>query len=97
MTDRNGSAGPAPLSQVIPAARRALEQLTGRPVDSVTSAQRDGDGWTLEVDVVELERIPASTSVLGAYRVVVDGRGDLMSYERTGRFYRNQASEADLP
>ncbi|HET9077960.1 MAG TPA: gas vesicle protein GvpO [Acidimicrobiales bacterium] len=85
------------MAQVIGGARRELEQLTSRPVDSVTSVQRDGEGWVLELEVVELERIPASTSVLGSYRVDVDGDGHIAGYERTHRYYRNQASEGELP
>ena len=85
------------MAQIIGEATRELEQLTGRPVDSVTSARRDGDGWVLDLEVVELERIPASTSVLGSYRVNVGPDGHVDGYERTYRYYRNQATEADMP
>ncbi len=40
------------------------------------------------IDVVELERIPATTSVIGTYRVDVDSAGELVSYERIRRFTR---------
>lgn len=96
-TDSSSRPARRSMSQVIREARRELEQLTGRPVDSVTSARRDGDGWVLELEVVELERIPASTSVLGSYRVSVDPDGQVDGYERTYRYYRNQATEADVP
>jgi hypothetical protein len=43
--------------------------LTGKDADSVTGARRLDDGWSVLVDVVELQRIPASTSVLATYRV----------------------------
>jgi hypothetical protein len=33
-------------------------------------------------DVVELERIPASTGVMATYRVDLDGSRELKSYER---------------
>jgi hypothetical protein len=95
---RDGSRGSrsAPrLKDVIATARSEFEALTGRAVDSVSSVRRREDGWTVCVEVVELERIPASTSVLGAYEALVDDEGSLLEYERTGRYYRNQASEGD--
>lgn len=88
--------GRVSLPKAIGRARHQLESLTGRAVDSVTSARADDGGWTMDLEVVELERIPASTSVLGSYRVMVDRGGDIVEYERTRRYYRNQPSEAEL-
>lgn len=88
-------AGRIPVSRVIRAARRDLEQLTGRPVDSVSSVRRDGDGWVLDLEIVELERVPASTSVLGSYRVILDREGEIVEYQRTHRYYRNQATDGE--
>jgi hypothetical protein len=63
--------------------------LTGRTPDSVTGARSlDGDGWSVLVDVVELERIPDSTSVLATYRVDLDGDGSITGYERLRRYTR---------
>ena len=65
-------------------------ELTGRAPDSVTGARslENGDGWSVLVDVVELDRIPASTSVLATYRVDLDSDGELTSYERLRRYTR---------
>lgn len=83
------------LRDVLAESRAEIEMLTGRPVDSVSSVHRSEDGWTLTLEVVELERVPASTSVLGTYEVVVDAGGAVVEYDRVRRYYRNQASEAD--
>lgn len=83
------------IGAVISAARAEFEAVTGRPVYSVSSVRRRDDGWTLCLEVIELERIPASTSVVGSYEVMLDDDGALLEYERTGRYYRNQASEGD--
>lgn len=61
----------------------------------MTSVERVEDGWRLNVEVVELERIPASTSILGGYEVQVDSLGNLLEYARTGRYPRNQASDGE--
>ena len=83
------------LQDILPESRAEIEVLTGRPVDSVSAVRRSDDGWTLTLEMVELERIPASTSVLGSYEVVVDLEGAVIGYHRVRRYYRNQASEAE--
>lgn len=93
--DGQPSSPPADLRTVIAAARAQLQELTGRPAEAVTSVERLQDGWRLNVEVVELERIPASTSILGGYEVQVDTRGNLLEYARTGRYPRNQASDGE--
>jgi hypothetical protein len=82
---RGGSGG---LLRVV---RDALEQFAGltqlEPV-ATTGVRREDDGWSVLVDVVELERIPTTTSVMATYRVDIDGNGDLTGYERLRRFTR---------
>lgn len=82
---------PRPISAVV-AARRAVDQftaLTDRVPETVTGLRStEGGGWSALIDVVELVRVPDSTSVLATYRVDLDGQGDLQSYERLRRFHR---------
>lgn len=95
---RGGGDGARPragIRTVIAEARDQLEELLGRPTDAVISVERSEDGWRLCIEVVELERIPASTSILGIYEVQVDGDGNLLEYARTGRYHRNQAVEEE--
>jgi hypothetical protein len=78
------------------AARRArehLEELTGRPVESVSGLSRTREGWDVVLEIVELERVPPTTDVLASYVVGLDEDGELIGYERVNRYYRNQASE----
>lgn len=74
--------------------REELPELLGRPVESILGVKRtDDDGWEVMAAVVELARIPNSTDVLGAYRVVLDTGGELEGYERVRRYNRSQADE----
>jgi hypothetical protein len=78
---------------LVAAATHAVElfsKLTGRVPESVTGAKADGDGWSLLVDVVELERTPPTMSVMATYRVDTDRNGNVRSYERLRRFTRNE-------
>jgi hypothetical protein len=75
-------------------AREEAADLLGRPIQSVLGLEpEDGGGWRVTVEVVELERIPRSTDVLGAYAITLDKSGELTAARRERRYYRNQADE----
>ncbi|MYT26725.1 gas vesicle protein [Streptomyces sp. SID7760] len=69
-------------------AAEQLSELLGRAPDSVSSIRPTEDGWEAHVEVVELARIPDTTSVMASYRVAIDENGELISYERTRRYSR---------
>ena len=80
--------------EAVQAVRSDFPSLLGRPIESVLGVERsDDDGWIVTVQVVELERIPRSTDVLGAYAVALDDDGKLVGYRRRRRFNRGQADE----
>ncbi|HEX3758717.1 MAG TPA: gas vesicle protein [Kofleriaceae bacterium] len=89
---RDGSGGHAiDRCRLTEAAERALDQFTalsGFEPESVTGVKQVEDGWSLLVDVVEVERVPSTMSILASYRVDTDARGDLVAYERLRRFTR---------
>ncbi len=87
------SDGDKSLAAVIESARAGFEQLAGRTVEGVSSVNRQDGGWRLELEVVELARIPDSTSLLGTYEVRVDRDGEVLEYDRVRRYYRNRADE----
>jgi hypothetical protein len=75
------------------AAKKAVDELTGYPPESVSGLQWDGESWLVTVDVCELERIPSTTDVMATYVVQLDESGGLLGYKRTRRFPRGQAEE----
>ena len=81
---------------IVSAVRAALEQFAGltqlEPVGA-TGVRREEQGWSVLVDVVELERIPTTTSVMATYRVDVDAGGALCGYERLRRFSRGSVDQ----
>ncbi|MFJ7966486.1 gas vesicle protein [Streptomyces sp. NPDC096324] len=75
------------------AIRSAVEQLhtlLGRAPESVSAIRPTDDGWEADVEVLELERVPETTSVMATYRVTLDKKGDLVAYERKRRYTRGQ-------
>ena len=74
-------------------AARQLLELTGREVEGVTGLQRSDDGWKVQVEVVEVRRIPDTTDVLALYELDVDADGDLEGYRRLRRYARGVPGE----
>jgi hypothetical protein len=75
------------------ASRRATEQLSellGRIPDSVSALKGVKEGWSAAVEVVEIERVPDTASVMATYKVDLDRRGRLLGYERVRRYSRGQ-------
>jgi hypothetical protein len=77
-------------------AERAVEQmqnLMDRKIEAVTGLAKDGDEWTVTLEVLELERVPSTTDVIGKYEVTLDKDGEITGLERTRRFPRAEAGE----
>ncbi|MDA2814910.1 gas vesicle protein [Nocardiopsis sp. RSe5-2] len=79
------------VADAVRAARERFEAVAGTPVEAVTAAERDGSGWRLAVEVVEVRRIPDSTSIVADYTVDLDGEGNLTGYRRRSRHVRGRA------
>jgi len=83
-------------SSAVARAKDFLLELTGHPSESVSSLTRGPDGgWRVRLEVVELERIPRTTDILASYEVQLDAHGELLTYERVARYYRNAAGGGD--
>jgi len=76
-------------------AKEQLAQLTGLRPDTVSALRRDEEGWHVTVDMIELKRIPEATDVLASYDALLDDEGNLVSYQRTKRYYRGQVTEEE--
>src|SRR5204862_7449016 len=82
-------------SDAVELAKRHRAEQTSKEPESVSALQRSRDGWSIRLEVVELERIPQSTDIMASYQVELDEQGELVSYERVARYYRNQASSEE--
>ncbi|MFD5813328.1 gas vesicle protein [Streptomyces sp. NPDC127038] len=78
------------LAQAMRSAAEQLTALLGRAPESVSAIRPTDDGWDADVEVLELERVPETTSVMATYRVTLDKEGDLVAYERKRRYTRGQ-------
>ena len=86
---RSKKLSPAEVAQ---RARQQVSELFGKPVDSIVGIAPDGTrGWTVTLELVELERIPEKTSLIGSYEVKLDADGNLVEARRLRRYPRNQS------
>jgi hypothetical protein len=81
------------LGELLETARTSIEQLVGQPVDSVSGVQATDGGFRVDVEVVEVSRIPPTTDVLATYQVDLDADGEVTGFTRTNRYYRNQTRD----
>ncbi len=77
-------------AEAIRAAGRQLAELLGSEPASVSALRADGAGWSADIEVVEIERIPDTASVMASYRVQLDEEGRLVGYERVRRYAKGQ-------
>ncbi|MFD0368102.1 gas vesicle protein [Streptomyces sp. NPDC059071] len=78
--------------------RYAVEQLTellGRTPESVSALKPTDQGWAAEIEVVELERIPETTSIMATYEVALGPDGQLLGYERGKRYPRSRIDKEE--
>lgn len=70
-----------------------VDAMTGLPPEVVTAVEPHEDGWLVEVEVLELARVPATTDILACYAVELDARGAPRSYRRIRRYHRARVGE----
>jgi hypothetical protein len=74
-------------------ARRAMDtlaELVGCPAEGITAIRRNDDGWVVEVEVLEVERVPETSDVLASYEVEIDNDGEIVEFRRLRRYLRTQ-------
>lgn len=99
-TSRRGSDAPraesaprtSPARMAATAAGQLLE-LTGRATEGIIGLEKQDDGWTVQVEVVEVRRIPNTTDVLALYEIDADDKGNLQGYRRIRRYARGVPGE----
>jgi hypothetical protein len=75
--------------ELLDIARREVGELTGHRVESVSGFHRNGDdGLKVDVEVLELRRVPDTMDLLASYEVTLSEDGDVLGLERRRRYHR---------
>ncbi|GAA3772073.1 gas vesicle protein [Streptomyces phyllanthi] len=94
----SADAGRGTVTQVGPeeAARTAcdwLQSFINHRIEGVCAVRRTEQGWCVGVDVLEVPRIPDTTSLLATYEVELDESGRPAEYRRVCRYRRGAAND----
>lgn len=81
---------------IVERARRVLDDLGGMEVERVTGVQpdEDGKGWRVDLEVLEVRRVPDTADVLARYEVLMSRGGQFRGYRQIGR--RRRADVEDM-
>ncbi len=90
-TDADRANGARPAMDVLRAARAEFAELTGLRAEAVTRLEGAGDGWSLEIEVTELARVPDTMSLMASYEITTDSDGQVTGYRRLRRYERGRA------
>ena len=76
-------------------AKSQLAEITGLKPITVTGVLKDGQGWHIDLDMLEMSRIPPATDVLGDYEVLLDDNGNMLRFERKRTRLRGEPMEKE--
>ncbi|MFI9201134.1 gas vesicle protein GvpO [Streptomyces sp. NPDC053048] len=76
--------------QVLRTAHEQFAELTGLCPEGISRFEQAEHGWELEVEVVEVARVPETMSVIALYQVTLDPDGLLTGYRRVRRYERGR-------
>jgi hypothetical protein len=93
-TERNMAEDRPNPMEVLRNARTQLAELTGMAAENVSSFEQTEDGWSLEIEVLELSRVPDTMSLMASYQVDLDPQGQLTGYRRVRRYERGRADSS---
>lgn len=91
-SDQTGASS-SDVSSMVARAKQHVEAVLGSEAESVSGIERANGNWRVNVEVVQMRRVPESTDVLASFAVVLDGHGDLVSVQEVRRYRRSQAGD----
>jgi hypothetical protein len=81
--------------QIAQCAKEQLMKLTLLKAETVSAISKDERGWHITVEMLEMKCIPDSHDMLATYETLLDDDGELISYQRTCRYHREQVMEKE--
>lgn len=76
------------MMELIKKARAELKMITGSDVERVCGMEPTGDGWQLQMEVVEVSRTPNTQDLLALYDVQLDSEGSVLGFDRVAHRIR---------
>lgn len=82
------------VNDIVSRARAEMAAIVGLEAESVSRISRQGEGWTISIELLESRAIPESGDVLATYEAALDGQGNIMQYQRVRRYVRGDTMTA---
>jgi hypothetical protein len=74
--------------ELIRRARSAVKELLELPFETVARCAPDGEGWVVEVDVIETKAKLPDNDIIARYQFKFDSLGEIAAFERVKRSTR---------
>ena len=81
--------------QIAQIVKEQLVELTHIEFVTISAITKDEEGWHINVEMIELKRIPECTDMLATYETLADDQGNLIKFKRTRRYLRQQILEEE--
>lgn len=66
-------------------AKEVIVELTDQPFDAIALCEAEGEGWRVEVDVIESRARMGDDDLITTYQLEMSLEGALRGYRRLGR------------
>ncbi|MFF3764333.1 gas vesicle protein [Streptomyces sp. NPDC001922] len=90
-SEKSAADGRPPALDVLRRAGAQLAELTGLRAEAVTRLEHTEKGWIVEVEILELARVPDTMSLMASYEITTDPEGTLTGYRRLSRYERGRS------
>lgn len=74
--------GKPKIQEILGIANQAAETMLMKKLDNVICLGKDGEGWRVEVEVLERKCVPDTQDILGRYEIKFDPDGELLGFKR---------------
>ncbi len=78
------------VTNLVESTKRQMASITGLLPDTISRFDQAEEGWTMAIDMLEHRSVPRTQDLLASFEVVLDGSGQVIRWQRTGRFVRGQ-------
>ncbi len=82
------------MLEAIGHAKRAVQEMTALPIDSVVRCKSgEGGGWVIVVDVIEAAARMGDNDLLASYEINLDEQAALTQFARLRRYHREDREQ----
>lgn len=84
----------ASMPEVVKTVRESMHLIFAQEPSGIIRCEREGEGWVIDLEMVESKARMDNNDLLSAYRVQADAYGEVQSYAFQGRYFRMDRAKA---